>query len=105
MQFCLTFRVIDAFQAGMRGMIARKQVASMKEAAPSKEGDITEEKKEEEEIDIDLEDPETEKAALKIQAGFHGMMARKQVKEMKEKHTEETSEEVVVMSNIHTFIS
>ena len=34
-------------------------------------------------MDIDLEDPDVEKAAIKIQAGFKGMMARKEVKEKK----------------------
>jgi hypothetical protein len=34
---------------------------------------------EEEEIDIDLEDPATEKAALKIQAGFRGHKTRKEL--------------------------
>ena len=36
--------------------------------------------KEEEEVDIDLNDPEVEKAANKIQAGFRDFKARKQVK-------------------------
>lgn len=36
-----------------------------------------------EEVDIDLEDPDVEKAAVKIQAGFKGMKARQQVREMK----------------------
>ena len=36
---------------------------------------------EEEVIDIDLNDPEVEKAATKIQAGFKGFMARKQLQE------------------------
>lgn len=31
-------------------------------------------------IDIDLNDPEVEKAAIKIQAGFRGHLARKSIK-------------------------
>lgn len=31
-------------------------------------------------MDIDLDDPEVEKAASKIQAGFRGMQARKDLK-------------------------
>ena len=38
----------------------------------------------EEVIDIDLDDPETAKAATKIQASFRGSQARKEVKTMKE---------------------
>ncbi|XP_033640975.1 twitchin-like isoform X1 [Asterias rubens] len=41
------------------------------------------------EIDIDLGDPETEKAALTIQAGFKGMMARKKEAEDEEGHEDE----------------
>ena len=37
-----------------------------------------------EDIDIDLEDPETEKAALKIQAQFKGFKARQEVKALKQ---------------------
>lgn len=37
----------------------------------------------EEEIDIDLNDPEVEQATRKIQAGFQGMKARKKVQQMK----------------------
>lgn len=33
------------------------------------------------EIDIDLNDPDVEQAALKIQAGFKGYQARKEVKD------------------------
>merc|ERR1712079_689934 len=42
-----------------------------------------EEKGEKEEIDIDLNDPDVEHAATKIQAGFKGMKARKEVNTMK----------------------
>lgn len=37
-----------------------------------------------EEIDIDLDDPQVEQAAVKIQAGFKGMQARKEVKQKRE---------------------
>ena len=37
----------------------------------------------EEEIDIDLNDPEVGVAATKIQAGFRGLQARKEVKQKK----------------------
>ena len=40
----------------------------------------TKHKAPEEEVDIDLTDPEVEKAANKIQAGFRDFKARKQVK-------------------------
>merc|ERR1711997_397075 len=38
-----------------------------------------------ENIDIDLEDPQVGDAATKIQAGFRGSKARKEVKDMKQK--------------------
>lgn len=37
-------------------------------------------KQDEEEVDIDLNDPDVEKAAIKIQAGFKGFQARKDIK-------------------------
>lgn len=40
-------------------------------------------KDDEEEVDIDLADPEVEQAALKIQAGFKGFKARQEIKELK----------------------
>ena len=41
-----------------------------------------------EELDIDLEDPEVDRAALKIQASFRGSLARKEVQAMKEVQAE-----------------
>ena len=55
----------------------------MTEAAQEENKPETEEPKQEEEVDIDLNDPEVDKAASKIQAGFRGHQARKQVKAMK----------------------
>lgn len=56
----------------------------------------TDTKKEENEetVDIDLNDPETEKAALKIQAGFKGFQTRKEIKAKMEGQNTETKEEV-----------
>merc|ERR1719266_2935976 len=93
-------------QAGFKGHKARKQVKELQ--GEKKEGEVevkvkeeieTEDKKEQEinneekkedieeqkgeEIDIDLTDPEVEAAATKIQAGFKGHKARKEVSQMK----------------------
>ena len=78
-------------QAGFRGMQARKEVSEKKtDSVPDssmKGGDS--DKEEEEEIDIDLEDPDVGEAAVKIQAGFRGMQARKEVEDMKKEVGEE----------------
>ena len=54
------------------------QAEATAEPPAAEEGKL-EGKKEEEEVDIDLDDPETEKAALKIQAGFRGYKTRKEI--------------------------
>ena len=80
-------------QAGFKGHKTRKE---MKEAKSSQAEDEKEEKANEEadgEIDIDLDDPEVEAAATKIQAGFKGHKARKQVKEMQSEKKEGDDEE------------
>ena len=48
---------------------------------------------EEEIVDIDLDDPEVERAATKIQAGFKGHQTRK---EMREKTTAQVSDDKAV---------
>ena len=79
-------------QAGFKGMKARKEVSALKGELVSEFVENDASKFEEmnknrnniqEEIDIDLLDPEVEIAATKIQAGFKGMKARKEVSAMK----------------------
>merc|ERR1712061_134733 len=62
----------------MGGMKARKEVAVIRDEQKETENKATEE------IDIDLNDPDVEQAATKIQAGFKGMKARKEVTAMKD---------------------
>ena len=56
---------------------------AMKEVAAKKN------KEENNKIDIDLEDPDVDMAATKIQAGFKGMTARKEVAALKDKIVDE----------------
>lgn len=64
---------------------AQQATDATSEEQPPKE-EATKTTEEEEEIDIDLEDPEVAKAAEKIQAGFKGFKARKEVKALRVGH-------------------
>jgi hypothetical protein len=81
-------------------MKARKKVKKMKEQddqCADKTGQNEEKVGEESgnpELDLDLDDPEYEAAATKIQAGYKGMKARKKVKKMKEEQTQQDEEQV-----------
>ena len=78
-------------QAGFRGHQTRKSMKEKIDDSDQLEGN--EETKSEEEIDIDLNDPEVEEAASKIQAGFKGMKARKEVTELrKQKKCEDNAQ-------------
>ena len=74
-------------QAGFRGMQSRKEVQKLKEGREetAKKDD---EKEGEELVDMDLEDPDLEKATTVLQAGYRGMKARKDVKDRKKKDEE-----------------
>merc|ERR1712194_52233 len=78
-----TAKAATKIQASFRGSQSRKEVKSMKEKEETVQQDVTE-PGEEEEIDIDMDDPETAKAATKIQASFRGSQSRKEVKQMKD---------------------
>merc|ERR1719203_720762 len=71
-------------QSGYKGMKTRKEIKERKtENEETVEQNVTAQEAEEE-IDIDMDDPETALAATKIQASFRGSQARKEVKTMKE---------------------
>uniref|UniRef100_T1J7X9 Neuromodulin n=1 Tax=Strigamia maritima TaxID=126957 RepID=T1J7X9_STRMM len=69
-------------QASFRGHKVRKDMMK-KQDQPATTNTVPK-TEEEEEIDIDLDDPNVEKAATKIQASFRGHMVRKQVIPQKE---------------------
>lgn len=99
-------------QAGFKGFKTRQEMKTKTESGTDtkagdeteQSADITEEKTEEkseetqdaektegEEVDIDLDDPEVAKAAIKIQAGFKGFKTRQ---EIKQKTEEEKNDDV-----------
>ncbi|CAG2254391.1 Sperm surface protein Sp17 [Mytilus edulis] len=80
-------------QSSFRGHQDREKVKQM-----IVEKDPAQPKAEEEEVDIDLTDPDVEHAAIKIQAGFKGYKARKDV-QTKEKQPEPKEEEVDIDLN------
>ena len=88
-------RAATVLQAGYRGMEARKQVADMKakrnKQIEGEESLLFNGKEELQKNEINLEDPEVEKAATVLQAGYRGMEARKQVAEMKAEKQKELS--------------
>merc|ERR1711915_515586 len=70
-------------QAGFKGHKARKEMNKMKEEATKYNPGEVEDGKEDT-VDIDLNDPDVEQAATKIQAGFKGMKTRKELNKNKE---------------------
>ncbi|XP_071173440.1 triadin-like isoform X5 [Mytilus edulis] len=81
-------------QAGFRGHKTRKEMLSKTDVQTTQSEEKVPEKKEEEEeeVDIDLNDPDVEKAAIKIQAGFKGFQTRKEM-QSKKSETEVKTEE------------
>ena len=90
-------------QASFKGKQVRKEVAKMKEETIQNfsEGDLakteTEEiEKKDDEIDIDLNDPEVAKSAAKIQASFKRKQVRTEAAKMKEEQSQSNSEGNIV---------
>ena len=75
-------------------MEARKQVAELKAERAKTEEALT--------LQLDLADPEVEKAVTIIQAGYRGMEARKQVAEMR---ASRVIEETETLANIPESVS
>ena len=61
-------------------------------------------KTEDEEIDIDLDDPEVAAAATKIQAGFRGSQVRKEVTAKRQEHVDIDDEIIHEDKNSYTAI-
>merc|ERR1712037_194217 len=81
-------------QSGYKNMKARE--AKKKEEKPLEMAEDTVKSQGDEEIDIDLDDPETEMAATKIQAGYKGMKTRKEMKAKKKENEEIVEENITV---------
>ena len=80
---CLWLIVFVAFICAILRINTNILTLSQQEKQSTETSEAKPETQEEEEIDIDLNDPEVEKAAEKIQAGFKGFKARKEVQALK----------------------
>ena len=78
-------------QAGFKGYQTRKELQTKKQEATKT--DKKPDGKTEEEVDIDLTDPDVEAAAVKIQAGFKGFKTRQELKTKQEGSTQAQGEE------------
>ena len=101
-------KAASRIQAGFKGHKARKEVKELKEARENEgngpstqpsakidDQDSVIENTKEEIVDIDLQDPEVEKAATKIQAGFKGHKTRKDMASLRgTNQNENTSHDV-----------
>merc|ERR1712131_247573 len=80
-------------QSAFRGHQVRQEMSNGETEATATEA-TTETKNEEEVIDIDLNDPQTEEAAVKIQAAFRGHQTRTEMAASQEvEKTEEATED------------
>lgn len=79
-----------------------KDKKSEQDATDSVKADEPEVKVEVDEIDIDLEDPEVAEAATKIQAGYKGMKARKEVNEIKQANKKDVESGIVMTTDTET---
>ncbi|PAA69088.1 hypothetical protein BOX15_Mlig000068g2 [Macrostomum lignano] len=80
-------------QAGFKGYQTRKHLAEAKEhEQPQQQPEQhSQHPSADEHLDVDESDPRVNQAATKIQAGFKGMQARKEVKELRKHKDEEAS--------------